>query len=439
MAKQGMHLLAAREVQAARDGNLYDGAGLMIRIDKGRASAMYRFLSPVRGTRREMGLGSIHRDNIGMATRSLSAARELAEEARRVVRQGLDPIDERDRKRDQARRALELRKTETKRERATLARVARTYHEQVVEPNRTSKHSAQWIASLEQHVPADTWHFKGEARAAIWHAPIESITPPVLLDFFRDVTKRIPETGSRIIQRLIRVFKDAEFRGLCKGNAAMAAAQKLRDDGVERKRGEFAALPFAEVPSFVKRLREQTGVAARALEFGILTAARTGEILGATWPEFDLDAQRWVVPAARMKGGDRGGDHTVCLAPRAVEILREMRDLDQPYAFPSPNLEGRPLSNMSMLVTLRRMELDKRTTVHGVCRKTFSTWANETGAARSDVIEAALAHKEQNRIRSAYNKATYMAERRALAQAWADFIDGNMPGSNVVEFPQRAA
>jgi hypothetical protein len=95
MAKQGMHLLAPREVQTARDGNLYDGAGLMIRIDKGRASAMYRFLSPVRGTRREMGLGSINRDNLGMASRSLSAARE----PRRMVRKGLDPIDEKDRKR----------------------------------------------------------------------------------------------------------------------------------------------------------------------------------------------------------------------------------------------------------------------------------------------------------------------------------------------------
>ena len=269
----------------------------------------------------------------------------------------------RKRKRADARRALELRKAENLRERATLARVARDYHERIVEPQRTTKQAAQWIASLGNHVPAE-----------LWHKPIDEITPPMLLDAVEETQARIPETARRIRQRLEVIFDEAEFRKLCTGNPARAIRRKLGEAKKGRERGEFAALPFGDVPAFVRRLREQPGVAARCLEFALLTASRTGEVLGATWPEFDIDAATWTITGARMKGGET---HVVYLSPRAMEILEEAHPLGEPFVFPSPMLKGRSLSNMSMLATLRRLGVHEQTTVHGLCRAAFSTWAYE--------------------------------------------------------------
>jgi integrase len=172
------------------------------------------------------------------------------------------------------------------------------------------------------------------------------------------------------------------------------------------------------------------GVAARCLEFAILTAARTGEAIGAEWSEFDLDAGTWTVPPGRMKGGE---PHTVYLPPRAVSIVKAQAGLDLRFVFPSPMLDSKPLSNMALLMQLRRMKIADETTVHGLCRSTFSTWANETDAARPDVIEACLAHREDDRIRAAYNRAQFAHERRALLVAWADYLDGTQPATNVVQ------
>ncbi|HUL64878.1 MAG TPA: integrase arm-type DNA-binding domain-containing protein [Burkholderiaceae bacterium] len=367
---RGIHHLTAIAVQKAGEGDYSDGGGLILRVRGTAASWVFRFTNPAR-KRREMGLGVAHRNSIQAAGESIKSARKRAQDARKRLDEGFDPIEVRDGESAEKKATDEARKKAKLAEGATLARVARAYHERVIEPNRTPKHAAQWINSLEQHVPA-----------SIWHAPINKITPPQLLDFFLDVTRRLPETGSRITQRLCRAFGDGEFRGLCKGNAAAAAAQKLRDASLERDRGRFAALDYTKVPAFMVELRKREGIAARALEFAILTAARTGEVIDAMWPEFYLEAARSTVPARRMKGGKKNGDHLVYLAPRSVEILKMMQKLQQPFAFPSPSLDGKSLSNMAMLALLRRMDADKETTVHGICRSTFSTWANETGAAR---------------------------------------------------------
>lgn len=270
----------------------------------------------------------------------------------------------------------------------------------------------------------------------LWHAPIDSIAAPALLDFFIDLSGKVPETASRIVQRLRAVFGDAEFRGWCAGNQADAAARKLREARSRRERGSFAALPFAEAPAFMARLRQQQGIAARALEFAVLTAARTGEVIGAQWAEFDLDAALWTVPAARMKGGEA---HAVYLSPRAVEIVRAAREYGGDYVFPTTGDPTKPLSNMAMLTLLRRMDADKRTTVHGLCRASFSTWANETGSTRGEVIEACLAHREGDRVRAAYNRAQFAAERRQLLAAWADYCEGKAPAGNVIDLGQRRA
>jgi len=203
-----------------------------------------------------------------------------------------------------------------------------------------------------------------------------------------------------------------------------------------RVEGHFAALPFDAVPTLVALIRASTGVAARALEFGVLTAARTGEILGAEWDEFNLESGLWVVPKERMKARE---EHTVFLAPRAVEILEGQRGLSKRYLFPSPASSDKPLSNMGMLTLLRRLKVAGKTTVHGLCRSSFSTWAYENAVARPEVIEAALAHREKDQIKRAYNRAQFNAERRKLLFEWAAFVGGSDSGTKVLPFRQRTA
>lgn len=166
-----------------------------------------------------------------------------------------------------------------------------------------------------------------------------------------------------------------------------------------------------------------------------MTVARTSEALLAEWREFDLDAALWTVPAEKMKADE---PHVVYLPARAVELLRGLKalELDKINVFPSPLLNGKPLSNMAMLNVLSRLEVRDQTTVHGLCRATFSTWANETGAARPDVIEACLAHEEANRVRAAYNRAEFAEERRTLLAAWANYL--SQPPAQVLPF-ERAA
>jgi integrase len=376
-------------------------------------------------------LGAAVRNNVTEAGKSLTVARDLAERSRGLLRDRIDPIDHDRAERERAKLKAEAAKQAEQAERHTLARVARAYHERHVEPVRSAKHSMGWINALEQHVPA-----------AIWHAPIDSIAPVALFDFFVSIRRERAEVGKRIAQRLRKIFSDAEFRGWVKGNAAAAAMDQLRGLDFGHKAESFAALPFAEVPAFMRELRTRDAIAAKALLFGVYTWARTGEIIGATWDEFqDLEGSdpRWIIPATRMKM-DR--PHTVPLVPQAVAILREMVTLGSMYVFPSPDSIGtdapKPLSNMGMLTLLRRMDADRRTTVHGLCRQSSSTWANELGIARPDVIEAALAHGEANQVRAAYNKAQYLAERRTLLHAWADYVDGRVVATNVIPM-QRAA
>ena len=423
-----LHQLTVKAVQNAGDGDLTDGGGLLLRVSGESASWVFRYTAAT-GKRREMGLGVARRGSAAQAGDALTLARGLAHAAREQLVLGVDPIDDRDGRRAAAQAVDQAKKSEVKRQRSTLARVAREYHARVIEPTRTDKHSAQWIASLEHHVPD-----------AIWHVPIDTVTPPQLLEALMDVRAlsdsdvKVPETLQRVRQRLDAIFEDAMFHGHCKINPAAAIKRKMQEGQGKRKRGQFAALPHRDAPAFMARLREQQGIAARCLELAILTTARTGEVLGATWPEFDLEAGVWLVPGERMKGGEA---HTVHLVPRAIEIIEAQKQLGTTYAFPSPVLDDSPLSNMSMLVLLKRMNMQKQTTVHGLCRATFSTWANETGAARPDVIEACLAHQEGNKIRAAYNRAQFMTERRALLESWAEFL--SMPyASNVVQMARAA-
>lgn len=418
-----LNLLTARQIQSAGDGEHNDGGGLILRVRDGAAVWVFRFTSPA-GKRREMGLGTVFRDNLTLVGESLTLARKQASEARALLADGVDPIDRRQAERARKAAEAQSKKAEAKRDHLTLARAARSYHERFIEPKKTPKHSAQWISSLENHV-----------KPELWHKPIAEITAPELFDFLVKVQDRVPETARRMLQRLCAVFDEAMFRNQCAGNPARAIKNRLSLAAGLQERGNFAALDYRKAPAFITRLRAVEGIAARCFEFAILTAARTGEAIGATWSEFDLDAGIWTVPASRMKssGKKKREEHAVFLPPRAVEIVKAQAGLDARYVFPSTRLDGKPLSNMAMLMTLRRLDADKATTVHGLCRATFSTWANENGKARPQVIEACLAHRESDQVKAAYNRATFNDERKALLSAWADYLSGVEPASNVLQ------
>jgi hypothetical protein len=173
-----------------------------------------------------MGLGRAERSNASLAGQSVSLARQQAAQARALLQQGIDPIDAVNARREEARACAEQAAAAKQAERRTLCRVAREYHEIAVEPNRSAKHSADWINSLEQHLPK-----------SIWHSPIDQVTPQALLDFFVAIHKSHRETSRRIVQRLQRVFDHASFYGWCSGNPAKAASAKLRDLGIKQDGG----------------------------------------------------------------------------------------------------------------------------------------------------------------------------------------------------------
>lgn len=425
-----LHLMTARELQTAPVGDHGDGAGLLLRVRPDSVSWVFRYTSPT-GKRREMGLGAVLRDSPRQAGESLTHARDLAHAARELLRRDIDPIDERDRQRDGDRQAEASKKAAKARQQLTLARAARDYHARVIEPTRTPKHAAQWLSSLENHVPP-----------ALWHAPVDSITAPDLLaglaavghhESARNIKGTKPlETIGRIRQRLDAVFEDCLFHGRCTTNPAAAVRRKLRETMPTKVAGKLAALPYREAPAVLQRLRAMPGTAARCLELAVLTAARTSEALGALWSEIDVQQRTWRVPAARMKAKE---DHLVPLSLRAVEIIEAQAGQHAELVFPSAWKKDSALSNMAMLVLLKRMGLQDRTTVHGLCRATFSTWSNETGAGRPDVIEACLAHEEGNRVRASYNRATFNEERAVLLAKWAEFLQHS---AQVIEFKRGA-
>ncbi len=402
-----LHLLSVREVTTAAAGDHGDGGGLVLRVTDYRAAWVFRYTAPT-GKRREMGFGICHRQNAQMAGDSLRQAREKAAQARAMLAEipPRDPIDDRATARAEAAAAAQRAKADRAKTGVTLARVARAYHEKFIEPKLSTAQSARWIGALEIHVPA-----------ALWHKPITEIGRAELLDFFLDIQGRMADTAQRVRRRLDEIYDDAAERGMVDGNPVAGLRDKLRRRHVSHPVTPRPSLPFPEVPDFMRALRAQEGIAARCLEFVILTAARTGEAIGASWDEIIGDV--WTVPVERMKGGEA---HAVYLPPRAVEILKAQREIGSAWVFPSPTDTRRPLSNMAMLALLRRMERVD-ITVHGF-RASFSTWANETDAARPDVIEACLAHRENDRIRAAYNRSKFTADRRALLLAWAAYVGG---------------
>lgn len=423
--KRSIHKLSARTVETKRKPGLYgDGGGLYLQVGPSGSKAwLFRFMQ--RGRAREMGLGSIN-------AVSLLDARERALACRKQLANGVDPIEARGAVRLQER--LEAAKAITFRESAAA------YIEAHKVAWRNGKHAEQWKNTLNTY-----------AGPVIGDLPIQGVDTDLVLRVLeqdvRDEKGKVlgqlwstkPETASRVRGRVEAVLDWAKARGLRVGeNPARWRGhldQLLPKRSKVRRVEHHAALPYLDIGAFVVKLREQQGVAARALEFGILTAARTQEVIGATWPEIDLERKTWTVPAGRMKGHR---EHRVPLSDRAVEVLEQMQKSKQSaYVFPGGK-ENEPLSNAAMLALVQRRMGHSDLTIHGF-RSTFRDWTAEHSNFPREVAEAALAHAIANKSEAAYQRGDLFEKRRKLMVAWADYVNHKRSDAKVRQLAKAAA
>jgi len=256
---------------------------------------------------------------------------------------------------------------------------------------------------------------------SIGKRPIADITAAEIIDVLKPIWNDKPETAKRVLQRMRAVFEAAIVRGDRQTAAPTTGVKTVLGTRPRASQRHHAALPFAEVPTFIRHLHHQTGLPTTrlAFEFLILTAARSNEIRSATWDEFDLVGALWTIPAIRMKARD---PHVVPLSDRAVAVLKTTRaaNPESDLVFPGAK-PGRPLSDMTLTKVLRSAGLGGRATAHGF-RSSFKDWCAEIAQVRDEVSEAALAHKIPNKVRAAYLRTSFLDERRAIMQRWADYV-----------------
>src|ERR1700723_1890616 len=373
-----MGKLTARKVETAKPGKYGDGGGLQLAgAPTGAKKWVLRFLW--QGNAREMGLGSY--PEVGLAE-----AREKAIAGRRLARSGVDPIAER----KQDRRV------------PTFGKLADEVVTEQSKGFRNNKHRAQWKMTLETYT------------APLRVKAVDAITTEDVLGVLKPIWTTKTETASRLRGRIERVLNAAKAKGHRSGENPAAWRGHLENLLPKRQRltrGHHAAMPYADVPAFVARLRERDAVSALALEFAILTAARSGEVLGARWREIDFGARIWTIPPQRMKAAR---EHRVPLSESAFAILEKLGEARvSEFIFPGQGA-GRPLSEMVLRRMLRR-DADV-VTVHGF-RSSFRDWAgNETHFPR-ELAEAALAHVVGDKAEQAYRRSDALEKRRALMEA----------------------
>ncbi|HEX3497289.1 MAG TPA: integrase arm-type DNA-binding domain-containing protein, partial [Methylocella sp.] len=358
---QRLNRLTTRAVATiATPGRHADGGGLYLRIEA-NGSKRWTFMWMRNGRQREAGLGSV-------TAVPLAKAREIAASFRAALADGRDPIESR----QKARAEEQGRKT--------FGDIANDYLEANAHGWRNSKHRAQWRMTLEVY---------GER---LWALPVDAIDTAAVLETVKPIWQAKPETASRLRGRIEAVLDAARVAGHTPADRLNPARwkgnlEKLLPSAGKLTRGSHAAMPYRDIPGFVLKLREREAISALALEFLILTAARTGEVLGAQWAEIDFAKCVWAIPAARMKAGR---EHRVPLAPRAFEIIERMAEVRTgPFIFPGQRLD-RPLSNMALEMALRRLKAEGAM-VHGF-RSSFRDWAGEETHFQREVCEAALAH-----------------------------------------------
>lgn len=392
-----LNRLKAKQVESLGPGRHADGGGLYLDRDANGRSR-WIFMWRRAGKRREMGLGSANKDGV-----SLGAARTAAEKARLHVLAGLDPIVVRD--------TVPLEPVPV----PTFGTVADEFVTALSPQWRNEKHRAQWSMTLKLYA--------GPLRGT----SVDQIDTPAVLEVLQPLWQSKPETASRLRGRIERVLDAAKAKGHRKGeNPARwrGHLDHLLPKRQKLTRGHHVAMPYPEVPAFLGALRERDAVAALALEFLILTAARSGEVLGATWGEIDLDAKIWTIPAVRMKAGR---EHRVPLSRRAVEVLKAAKSIGvtpeskvQPASlpvFPGQSLTA-PLSSMSLAMLLRRTKAN--VTAHGF-RSSFRDWAGEVSTFPREIAEAALAHSVGDATERAYRRGDALDKRRKLMEAWASY------------------
>ena len=387
--------LNALQVQRLSKPGFYpDGAGLYLQVTGDGAKQVNKswiFCFRLKGKRREMGLGSIK-------LFGLAQAREKAAECRRLVYDGRDPIEEC--KAKKARIALEAAKG------MTFAQCAEKYVNAHKAGWRNDKHIAQWTSTIRTY-----------AEPVFGTLSVQMIDTPLVLKVLEPIWATKSETAGRLRGRIEAILDWATVRGYRSGeNPARWRGhldKLLPARSRVRRVKHHAALAYSELPDFMAALQKQNGTAARALAFLILTAARTGEVIGARPAEIVNGI--WIVPAERMKAGK---EHRVPLPPAAARIAAEAAKSGQAYLFPSAD-PGKPLSNMAMLKLLQRMERGDLT-AHGF-RSTFRDWAAERTRHPPEVVEMALAHAVANKVEAAYRRGDLLEKRGALMSDWARF------------------
>lgn len=380
--------LTAKFVEQAKTAGVYrDGAGLLLRVEPS-GSKRWVLRTTVKGRRRDVGLGSAL--NV-----SLREARDEAGALRKLARAGEDPAATRRQERSEL---------------VTFEAAAESVHRQRAELWRNAKHGAQWIVSLRTY-----------AFPLIGKTPVGKVEAADVLRVLTPIWLTKPETARRVRQR-IRVVLDWAVAAGHRPHLSVNAADAVKA-GLPKQRRELQhhrAIAWSKVPGFVTRARETSSVESvrYALEFLILTAARTGEVLYATWPEIDFVATTWTIPAARMKAKR---EHRVPLSKSALQILNECRALwpSSKFVFPGRR-DDSPLSNMSLLMMMRRLGHEE--VPHGL-RSSFRDWAADNRKDR-DLAEAALAHALPDRTEAAYCRSDLFEHRRALMEEWGAFASG---------------
>jgi integrase len=390
-----------------RRGRYLDEHGLYLQVHSPtNRSWLLRY--ELNGKKRWMGLGSA-------ATFSLAEARERARQARQLLADGLDPLELR--RAERIRRQLEAARNKT------FAVVAQEYYDAHAASWSNVKHRQQFLNTLTTY-----------AYQTLGELPVATIDEPMVLAVLQPIWASKTVTAKRVRNRIAAVLDFATAAGYRKGtNPArweghlehlLAAPDKIA------RVSHHGALPYRELPTFMAELSQQQGVAARALEFTILTAVRTGETLGARWSEIDLQAKIWSIPAARMKAAR---PHQVPLVERVVALLQALPRDPSDVVFVGA-CQGGEISNVGMYRALRRMGRDG-ITVHGF-RSTFRDWCAEQTAVPNRIAEMALAHQVGSEVERAYLRSDLFDKRARLMQLWAQFCSQPARAAEVV--PLRA-
>ena len=404
-----MQKLTSRKVAALRKPGFYgDGNGLWLNVRReGSKSWSYRFM--LNGRARYLGLGPIH-------AVSLAEARQRAREARQVILDGRDPIEEK--RRAEAAAAVERLHTITFRQ-AALDFLATD----LVEQFKNAKHRQQWHSTLALSFPV------------IGNLRLNEIDTAIVLQALLPIWKRTPETGSRLRGRIERVFAWAKAHKLFNGDNP-ASRDVLRDALPAKPKAKHQpALPYANLPAIMADLRGRDYVSARCLEFTILTACRTGDSIGMRWEEVEGDV--WTVPGNRHKSGK---PFRIPLMGRAAELLQTLPTANRRDGFVFVNGGGLPLSNGAMSELVKGMKLPSTTpgkiaVVHGF-RSTFKDWATDCTQYPDWLSELALAHAVKNKTEAAYRRGDALDKRRRLMSEWARYCEETLGGADIV--PLRA-